>query len=180
MPRASSRQTTFRAQLVMEHRVGNRTKLKHSNRHGKLVLDDTIQSVQFSYPRLGRFFQRKFEQPRKCVLYQKLLRLYSSNGQQHVMCRLLCEEDAIKCTEKLRSFGVEIIEVGDAMLSNTFSRRASIFQSEAIVAGGETALQIIQESSQELVQAEVQEYENSHQLRDDTEAIVRAMFSIDS
>ncbi|CAI5727553.1 hypothetical protein KXD40_005629 [Peronospora effusa] len=148
MPRAASCHI-FRAQLVMERVVGSKTKLKHSNRHGELTLDTTLQSVQLVYPRLGKFFQRKFEQPLKCVIYKKLMRIYSSNGKRNFMCRLLSDEDAIKCTETLRSFG-----------------------------GGKAALQAIQESSPGSVQAEVRNHENLYQLQDDTEAIMRAMFSI--
>ncbi|CAI5727557.1 unnamed protein product [Peronospora effusa] len=177
MPRAASCHI-FRAQLVMERVVGSKTKLKHSNRHGELTLDTTLQSVQLVYPRLGKFFQRKFEQPLKCVIYKKLMRIYSSNGKRNFMCRLLSDEDAIKCTETLRSFGVDVIEVGEAMLSTTQPRRALVLQSEAVLAGGKAALQAIQESSPGSVQAEVRNHENLYQLQDDTEAIMRAMFSI--
>lgn len=75
----------FRAQLVMEDMIGGRTKLKHSKRHGELVLDASSQSAQLVYPRVGRFFQRKFEQPLKCVMCRKLLRVYSSNGKRNFM-----------------------------------------------------------------------------------------------
>ncbi|EEY61491.1 uncharacterized protein PITG_01799 [Phytophthora infestans T30-4] len=100
----------------MEDTTGSRAKLRHSKRHGQLVLDAGSQSVQLVYPRIGRFFQRKFEQPLKCVMGRKLLRVYSSNGKRNFTCRLLSEDDATKCSETLRSFGVEVIAVGELML----------------------------------------------------------------
>ncbi|RLN88517.1 hypothetical protein BBJ28_00011304 [Nothophytophthora sp. Chile5] len=74
----------FRAQLVMEETTGER-KLRHSKRHGELALDTTTQSAFFVYPRHMRLFQRKFEQPLKCVVGKKLLRVYSSNGKRSFM-----------------------------------------------------------------------------------------------
>ncbi|EGZ21039.1 hypothetical protein PHYSODRAFT_450801, partial [Phytophthora sojae] len=95
----------FRAQLVMEDTTGSKPRLKHSKRHGALALDASTQSAQLVYPRVGRFFQRKFEQPLKCVMGRRLLRVYSSNGKRSFTCRLLSEEDAAKCSETFQSFG---------------------------------------------------------------------------
>ncbi|POM73262.1 Hypothetical protein PHPALM_9909 [Phytophthora palmivora] len=95
----------FRVQLVMEDDTGGQRKLKRSKRHGQLVLDAQSQSAQLVYPRVASFFKRKFDQPLKCVLGRKLLRVYSSNGKRNFTCRLLSEEDAVKCSETLRSFG---------------------------------------------------------------------------
>jgi len=65
----------------MEDTAGRR-RLRHSKRHGQLVLDAADQSAQLVYPRGGKFFQRKYQQPLKCVLGRKLLRVYSSNGKR--------------------------------------------------------------------------------------------------
>ncbi|KAI9905196.1 hypothetical protein PsorP6_013955 [Peronosclerospora sorghi] len=156
----------FRAQLVMEFAEGSRTKLKRSKKHGELVLDVSTQSVQLVYPRVGRFYQRKMEQPLKCVIGRKLLRMYSNNGKRDFICRLVSEEDAAKCTETLRSFGGK-------ERSNQHERQLTMSTT------GETALRAIQESSPKSMQAEIRNYESSYQLKDDKDAIVRAMFSMD-
>ncbi|ETK96104.1 hypothetical protein F441_01105 [Phytophthora nicotianae CJ01A1] len=148
----------FSAQLVMEDATGGRVKLKHSKRHGQLMLDTGSQSVQLVYPRVGRLFQRKFEQPLKC--------------------RLLSEEDTTKCAETLRTFGVEVIAVGESMLSA--GRRGLVVQDAAVIAGGEAALQAIRETSPRSMQAEIRDYELSSQLQDDTDAIMRSMFTMNS
>uniref|UniRef100_M4BCV9 Uncharacterized protein n=1 Tax=Hyaloperonospora arabidopsidis (strain Emoy2) TaxID=559515 RepID=M4BCV9_HYAAE len=69
----------------MASAVGTTSKLVHSKRHGELVLDASTQSVQLIYPRVNRFFYRKFDQPRKCVVSRKLLQVISSNGKQRFM-----------------------------------------------------------------------------------------------
>eukprot|EP00644_Phytophthora_capsici_P006726 jgi/Phyca11/504456/fgenesh2_kg.PHYCAscaffold_8_\ len=97
--------TAFRVQLVMEDATDNRKRLKHSKRHGQLVLDASDQSAQLVYPRVGQLFKRKFEQPQKCVIGRQLLRVYSSNGKRSFTCRLLSEEDAASCSQTFRSFG---------------------------------------------------------------------------
>lgn len=79
---AAATRQDFRAQLVMEDTTGSKPRLKHSKRHGALALDASTQSAQLVYPRVGRFFQRKFEQPLKCVMGRRLLRVYSSNGKR--------------------------------------------------------------------------------------------------
>ncbi|KAF1772314.1 hypothetical protein GQ600_23570 [Phytophthora cactorum] len=150
MPRAD---TVFPAQLATE-------KLKRSKRHGQLVLDAGSQSAQLVYPRVGRFFQRRFEQPLKCVMGRKLL------------------QDAAECSETLRSFGVEVIAVGESMLSA--DRRIPVVQDAAVIAGGEAALQAVRETSPRSMQAEIRDYEESSQLREDTDAIMRAMFTMNS
>ncbi|KAG3113058.1 hypothetical protein PI124_g7958 [Phytophthora idaei] len=175
MPRAD---TVFPAQLVMEDATGSRTRLKRSKRHGQLVLDAGSQSAQLVYPRVGRFFQRRFEQPLKCVMGRKLLRVYSSNGKRNFTCRLLSEEDAAECSETLRRFGVEVIAVGESMLSA--DRRIPVVQDAAVIAGGEAALQAVRETSPRSMQAEIRDYEESSQLREDTDAIMRAMFTMNS
>ncbi|KAF4036438.1 hypothetical protein GN244_ATG11548 [Phytophthora infestans] len=175
MARADS---VFSAQLVMEDTTGSRAKLRHSKRHGQLVLDAGSQSVQLVYPRIGRFFQRKFEQPLKCVMGRKLLRVYSSNGKRNFTCRLLSEDDATKCSETLRSFGVEVIAVGELMLSR--DQRGLVVQDAAVLAGGEAALQAIRETSPRSMQTELRDYEESSQLRADTDAIMRSMFTMNS
>ncbi|ETI56284.1 hypothetical protein PPTG_00963 [Phytophthora nicotianae INRA-310] len=168
----------FSAQLVMEDATGGRVKLKHSKRHGQLMLDTGSQSVQLVYPRVGRLFQRKFEQPLKCVMGRKILRIYSSNGKRNFTCRLLSEEDTTKCAETLRTFGVEVIAVGESMLSA--GRRGLVVQDAAVIAGGEAALQAIRETSPRSMQAEIRDYELSSQLQDDTDAIMRSMFTMNS
>ncbi|KAG7379154.1 hypothetical protein PHYPSEUDO_008930 [Phytophthora pseudosyringae] len=182
MPQAAAgSRHVFRAQLVMEDASGGRRRLQRSNRHGQLVLDGSNQSAQLVYPRVGRFFQRTFPQPLKCVQGRQLLRVFSSNGQRNFTCRLLSEEDAAKCSETLRSFGVEVIGVGESMLSTTTEdRRVSAVQNAAVIAGGEAALQAVREASPASMQAEIRDYEESSQLRDDTNAIMRAMFNMDS
>ncbi|KAL4159467.1 hypothetical protein PRNP1_000044 [Phytophthora ramorum] len=173
MPGAAS--SRFHAQLVM---MDDKRRLRRSKRHGELVLGAANQSVKLVYPRLGRYFQRKFEQPLKCVLGRQLLRVYSSNGKRSFTCRLLSEEDAAKCAETLRGFGVEIIHVGEAMLSTAGSNRTSVRSPDAaVVAGAEAALRAVREASLESIQAEIRDYEDSSQLQVDTEAVVRAMFS---
>ncbi|KAG6590931.1 uncharacterized protein IUM83_18416 [Phytophthora cinnamomi] len=176
--RAATSHQIFRAQLVMEDAAGGRKRLKHSKRHGELALDASTQSAQLVYPRVGRFFQRKFEQPLKCVVGRKLLRVYSSNGKRSFTCRLLSEEDAAKCSETLRSFGVEVIGVGEAMLSTIESTRASVAQDAAIIAGGEAALRAVREASRASIQADIRDYEESLQFRADTEAVMRAMLNV--
>ncbi|KAE9031005.1 hypothetical protein PF011_g327 [Phytophthora fragariae] len=175
MSRAATSRQVFRAQLVMEDATGGKTRLKHSKRHGALELDASTQSAQLVYPRVGRFFQRKFEQPLKCVMGRKLLRVYSSNGKRSFTCRLLSEEDAVKCSETFQSFGVEVIGVGGAMLSTI---GVSAGQDAAVMAGGEAALQAVREASRASIEADIRDYEESSQLRADTEAVVRAMFNV--
>ncbi|KAE9015951.1 hypothetical protein PR002_g13786 [Phytophthora rubi] len=179
MSRAATSRQVFRAQLVMEDATGGKTRLKHSKRHGALELDASTQSAQLVYPRVGRFFQRKFEQPLKCVMGRKLLRVYSSNvGNRECgagRCRLLSEEDAVKCSETFQSFGVEVIGVGGAMLSTI---GVSAGQDAAVMAGGEAALQAVREASRASIEADIRDYEESSQLRADTEAVVRAMFNV--
>ncbi|KAE9255075.1 hypothetical protein PF002_g741 [Phytophthora fragariae] len=175
MSRAATSRQVFRAQLVMEDATGGKTRLKHSKRHGALELDASTQSAQLVYPRVGRFFQRKFEQPLKCVMGRKLLRVYSSNGKRSFTCRLLSEEDAVKCSETFQSFGVEVIGVGGEMLSTI---GVSAGQDAAVMAGGEAALQAVREASRASIEADIRDYEESSQLRADTEAVVRAMFNV--
>uniref|UniRef100_A0AAV1T5C4 Uncharacterized protein n=1 Tax=Peronospora matthiolae TaxID=2874970 RepID=A0AAV1T5C4_9STRA len=167
----------FRAQLVMASAVGTTSKLVHSKRHGELVLDASTQSVKIIYPRVNRFFYRKFDQPRKCVVSRRLLQVIASNGKQRFMCRFVCEEDATKCVETLRSFGVEVIVVDEKSLLS--SRRVVTTQEESVMAGGEAALQTLRESSPGSIRTEVRDYRRSSQLQDDTKVILRAMFSID-
>ncbi|KAK1941844.1 hypothetical protein P3T76_006908 [Phytophthora citrophthora] len=168
--------TAFRVQLVMEDATGNRKRLKHSKRHGQLVLDANDQSVQLTYPRVGQLFKRKFEQPQKCVIGRKLLRVYSSNGRRSFTCRLLSEEDAASCYETFRSFGVEVIGVGESMLT-TIEPSISTLRA-AVLAGGEAALQAIRAASPRSMQAEIREYKESAQFQDDKDDILRAMFNV--
>ncbi|KAL7686934.1 hypothetical protein Plhal304r1_c024g0081421 [Plasmopara halstedii] len=167
--------TVFRAQLVMEDPL-NGLKLKHSKRHGQLTLDTTTQSAQLVYPRVGRFFQRRFEQPLKCVMGRKLVRVYSSNGKKHFTCRLLSEQDAAKCSETLRSFGVEVIIVGELMLE---ADQCGQNTQDAVIAG-KAALLALREASPRSMLTEIREYEESTQLREDTEIIMRSLFDMHS
>ncbi|KAL3668567.1 hypothetical protein V7S43_006649 [Phytophthora oleae] len=166
----------FRVQLVMEDVTDNRKRFKHSKRHGQLVLNASDQSAQLVYPRIGQLFKRKFEQPRKCVIGRKLLRVYSSNGNRSFTCRLLSEEDAASCSDTFRSFGVEVISVGESMLA-TIEPCTSTLQA-AVIAGGEAALQAIRAASPRSMQAEIREYEESAQFQDDKDEILRAMFNV--
>ena len=75
----------FRAQLVMARAGATTSTLVHSKRHGELVLDAGSQSVQMVYPRVNRFFHRKFHQPRKCIMSRQLLQVISGNGKQRFM-----------------------------------------------------------------------------------------------
>ncbi|CAI5735266.1 unnamed protein product [Hyaloperonospora brassicae] len=152
--------------------------LVHSKRHGELVLDAASQRVQMVYPRVNRFFHRKFDQPRKCIMSRQLLQVISGNGKQRFMCRFLCEEDASKCLETLRSFGVEVIVVVEKSLLSTV--RVARKQEETVMIGGEAALQTLRATSPGSIRAEVRDYGNSSRLQDDTKAILQAMFSMDS
>ncbi|OWY96158.1 hypothetical protein PHMEG_00033651 [Phytophthora megakarya] len=78
--------SVFRVQLVLEDTTGGKRKLKCSKRHGQLTLNASAQSAQLVYPRVGRFFQRKFEQPMKCVMGRHLVRVYSNNGKKNFTC----------------------------------------------------------------------------------------------
>ncbi|KAG1689009.1 hypothetical protein DVH05_002892 [Phytophthora capsici] len=170
--------TAFRVQLVMEDATDNRKRLKHSKRHGQLVLDASDQSAQLVYPRVGQLFKRKFEQPQKCVIGRQLLRVYSSNGKRSFTCRLLSEEDAASCSQTFRSFGVEVISVGESMLTTIEPSTATL--RAAVLTGGEAALQAIRATSPRSMQAEISEYEESALFQDDKDNILRAMFNVES
>lgn len=169
----AGKRQTFRVLLVLEHEL----KLRRSKRQGELVLDPATQSALIVYPRLRHFFRRKFEQPLKCVIGRRLLRVFSSNGSKSFMCRLLSEEDVDKCVETLRGFGVQIIHVGEAMVEPNGGCHSPVLQEEALVAGCEAALQVLREASQASTRAGILEYEHSAQIQEDTETIMRAMFN---
>jgi hypothetical protein len=70
----------FQAQLVMKD--ASNGKLKHSKKHGEMVLDIQKQVLHFSYPKVARIFLRKFEQPSKCLMGKQILKIYSGNGKR--------------------------------------------------------------------------------------------------
>lgn len=73
----------FAVQLVLEDLPER--KLRRSRRQGELAIHPEEQWVQMVYPRHSRFYSRKFDQPLKCVVGRRLLRVYSSNGKRSFM-----------------------------------------------------------------------------------------------
>ncbi|DAZ94982.1 TPA: hypothetical protein N0F65_000614 [Lagenidium giganteum] len=71
--------------MVMEDEAAH--KLRHSKRNGELRIIVEQQTAIFQYPSGGKskLFQRKFRQPRKCIIGRRVLRMYSDNGTRTFM-----------------------------------------------------------------------------------------------
>ncbi|TDH74456.1 hypothetical protein CCR75_001995 [Bremia lactucae] len=191
----------FRALLVVKDTTGSRVKLKRSKRHGQLTLDVNSQSAQLVYPRVGRFYHCRFEQPRKCVMGKKLMRVYSSNGKDNFTEKYYYElklsiaiggrrgqvfRDAPKFWRSVQAcvltyseccLQLEVIAVNESMLERP---RQTPNVHDAIIAGGELALQAIRDTNPKSMVAEFLEYQESSQLQEDTDAIMRSLFDVNT
>jgi hypothetical protein len=79
----ASKRRQFAVQLVLEDLAGRL--LRRSRRHGELAISPEEQWAMMVYPRHSRFYSRKFDQPLKCVVGRRVLRVYSSNGKRSFM-----------------------------------------------------------------------------------------------